>query len=71
MLSYNGQKIYYEYFACIYKFKNNNASNFAAIMKIGNNYFNCIEYMIGKWNQTPIRLESPSMAIYKKIIDKK
>ena len=71
LLSYNGQKIYYEYFACIYKFKNNNASNFAAIMKIGNNYFNCIEYMIGKWNQTPIRLESPSMAIYKKIKYKK
>lgn len=63
---YNGKLYSYQYFAGIYKYINNNVSNFVAVIKNGNNYYfyhdeiePCPEYYRN--------LEKPSMVIYKKI----
>ena len=64
---YNGQNFYYQYFASIYKYDNNDISGFCAVFKIGNTYYFYSNDKVKKVPKNYTFLECPSMAIYKKI----
>ena len=64
---YNGQLYSYQYFAGIYKYRNNNVSNFVAVIKNGNNYTFYHDDIMEPCPQYYTNLECPSMVIYKKI----
>ena len=63
----DGQIYTYQYLSGIYKFKDKDVTDFAAVIKNENNY---LFYHDDKAEQCPqefINLECPSLAIYKKI----
>ena len=60
----------YQYYAGIYKYKNNNVSNFVAVIKSGNGYILYNDDKITPCQPNMVNLECPSLAVYKKIINK-
>jgi serine/threonine protein kinase len=60
----------YQYYAGIYKYKNNSVSNFVAVIKSGNGYILCNDDKIGPCQPNMVNLECPSLAVYKKIVNK-
>ena len=64
---YNGQHYYYEYYASIYKYKNNETTSFCAVFKIGNNYYFYFNDNIQQVPEKYLFLERPSLALYKKV----
>ena len=64
---YNQETFSYQYFAGIYKYINNNVSNFVAVIKNGNNFNFYHDDIIEPCPQNYRNLERPSMVIYKKI----
>ena len=64
---FNGQMCSYQYLSGIYKFKNQDITDFVAVMKNGNS---CLFYSDDKIEPCPlefINLQCPSLAIYKKV----
>ena len=64
---YNGKIYYYQYLATIYKSEINNISNFVTIINNGNNYIFYSNDKIVVLPNKNTNLDSPSLAIYKKI----
>ena len=64
---YNGQKIFYQYLAGIYKFKTDNVTSFVAVIKNGNTYNFCVDDKLEPCPPDYINLDCPSLVIFKKI----
>ena len=70
MLSSIKETYTYQYYAGIYKYKNNSGSNFVAVIKSGNGYILYNNDKIEPCQPNMVNLECPSLAVYKKIINK-
>ena len=64
---YNGQKIFYQYLAGIYKFKTDNVTSFVAVIKNGNTYNFCVDDKLEPCPPDYINLDCPSLVLFKKI----
>ena len=65
---FNGTICTYQYLSGIYKFKkNNNITDFVAVIKNGNNHIFYSDDKMEPCPQSYINLENPSLAIYKKM----
>ena len=66
---YNGQTSYYQYCASIYKYKMNDVSCFAAIIKYGNVFYFYCNDTIKQCDPSFVNMECPSLAVYKRIFN--
>ena len=66
---YNGQISYYQYCAGIYKYKMNDVSCFAAIIKYGNVFYFYCNDTINQCDPSYVNMECPSLVIYKRVLN--
>ena len=66
---YNGQISYYQYCAGIYKYKMNDVSCFAAIIKYGNDFYFYCNDTINQCDPSYVNMECPSLVIYKRVLN--
>ena len=63
---FNGKLYYYQFYACIYKYKMNDISNFGAVLKVGDAYWNYSDDRVMPYSSNII-LDCPCLALYKRI----
>ena len=63
---FNGQFYYYQFYACIYKYKMNDILNFGSVLKVGDAYWNYSDDRVMPYSSNII-LDCPCLALYKRI----